>query len=107
MDCFFVLKKVKLKKVYLKISKTGQKYYQLDVLEKRRKYSNILIFENRYKKFELINFNDYEYYSISGRVINLFGNKQILSVSKIEPLCENNNLGSYEEELHNKKWGLN
>lgn len=99
MEHYFVLKKVKIKKVYLKQTNNDKFYYQLIINDKNKIYKNVLIFQNRYKNFESLYFNNDTFYYLTGRVINLLNNKQILSVSKITPICDNN-LSSEKELLH-------
>lgn len=104
MDIFFVIKKSKIKKVFYKETRSNKPYCQLYVQDNRKEIKNIFIFSNVYEQFDDLDFKNDINYRITGRVINLFGNKQILSVSKIIPLCENNKLGS--EKSHLKPMGV-
>ena len=104
MDIFFIIKKAKIIKAFLRDTKDHKNFYQLQIKEYSKTFKNVYLFENRFENFSTFSFSKDLDYRITGRVINLFGNKQILSVSKIIPLCENNKLGS--EESHLKPMGV-
>ena len=104
MDIYFVFKKVKMEKAFLKQSSNDKLYYQLLIKENNRSFKNVVIFEDKIKGFENLSFDTNIFYGLRGKVLNLSKNRQILSVSKIIPLCENNKLGS--EESHLKPMGV-
>lgn len=95
MNVFFVLNKVKIKNVLLKHSKDGKEYLQLSIVDNKKVYNSIFIFSDRFENFDNICFDSNSYYRISGKIFSKFG-KQLFSVSKIIPICENNKLDNIE-----------
>lgn len=99
MEMFFVFNKVKIRKVFLKKTEDNKEYFQLSISDENKIYNSILIFSDRFENFENLSFDSNSYYRITGKIFSKFG-KQMFSVSKIIPICENNKLDNTKDSLN-------